>query len=229
MQHMPHKQMQHSLFDWAFPRPQTSLFHNLDLRVARSPEWKTTPSRTSGVRNGFSMLNTMLKTLKRLHNTMKTYLKLWGRCLVVELGNLGACRTWVCLMYSGKLTLKKLAWNEHVLKLIAGIHENPDFYIFFYKIASKLGVLIWTKSSSDTIFGHHHILSVLQSNCPKMLEAKTWSVGDAHDSSNLWKMHEITVDIIWLQKKAWVKTCVSSQRQCVLAFFSLPVHIHHQR
>ena len=36
----------------------------LHLRVARSPEWKTTPSRTSGVRNGFSILNTMLKTLK---------------------------------------------------------------------------------------------------------------------------------------------------------------------
>ena len=99
-----------------------------------------------------------------------------------------------------------------------------DITIFFYKIASKLGVLIWTKSSSDTIFGHHHILSVLQSNCPKMLEAKTWSVGDAHDSSNLWKMHEITVDIIWLQKKAWVKTCVSSQRQCVLGFFTACAH-----
>ena len=39
-------------------------FNNLDLRVERSPEWKTTPSLTSGVRNGFNILNTMLKTLK---------------------------------------------------------------------------------------------------------------------------------------------------------------------
>ena len=38
--------------------------NDTDLSVAKLPEWKTTPSLTSGVRNGFNMLNTMLNTLK---------------------------------------------------------------------------------------------------------------------------------------------------------------------
>ena len=61
-------QSQHIFCD-SFTKNATHVAINLlhthtDLSVAKLPEWKTTPSLTSGVRNGFNMLNTMLNTLK---------------------------------------------------------------------------------------------------------------------------------------------------------------------